>query len=299
MSRSQSAAVSRRRLRSLLRRLRTEKGFTQKDVADALEWSPTKLMRIEMGKVNISRLDLKGLLDHYGVGERERVDELLALARNSREGSSLASKYKDVLSKQFAEFVEHEEAARIIRHFEPQLIPGPLQTADYATAVLRTLPPEELSDEVVTGRVEARLERKALLLQEGGPEAFFLLDESALLRQIGAESTNGSVMTGQLQHLRELAAHPKITIQFLPFTIGSYRAMQFPFVILEFDDPTDDGLVYIEGFGAEPLYEESETIVSLTEQFQELESKATKPSAVNTMLDRALERIKEGASILH
>ncbi|MDR7277507.1 helix-turn-helix domain-containing protein [Catenuloplanes atrovinosus] len=293
MPRNQSAAVSRRRLRTALRRLRVARDMTQKEVADALRWSSAKLMRIEAGKVSVSFTDLQALLNHYGVTDPARIDTLNELSAAARSGSELSARYRDVLSPGMAEFVEHEESAGVIRNFQPQLIPGLLQTREYAYSALRFLPDTELPAEVVERRVEARLERAELLRRDDSPDAFFILDESALYRRAGAESGADGVLAAQLEHLRELGARPHVSIQVLPFAAGLYGAIRSPFVILEFDDELDDGLVYIESPQDEMIIREDvESIVRFADRFRSLEKRATSREMLPVVIDAALKRLK-------
>lgn len=130
-----SPVVQRRRLRGKLRRIRQETGETQEQVAAAMDWSLSKLIRLENGSVGISTNDLKVLLDHYGIVDRGQVEELIALARAAKE-RSWWTVYSGVVSRQFLQLVEYEAAAVITRWFEPLLIPGLLQTHEYAREVI-------------------------------------------------------------------------------------------------------------------------------------------------------------------
>lgn len=298
MPRNQSAAVSRRRLRTALRRLRVARDMTQRDVADALHWSSAKLMRIEAGKVSVSFTDLQALLNHYGVTDPARIQTLNDLSTAARAGSEIGARYRDVLSAGMVELLEHEESAGTIRNFEPQLVPGLLQTPEYAYSALRFLPDDELSAEVIERRVEARMERAKLLARDDSPDAFFILDESVLYRRVGAESGADGVMAAQLEHLRAMAARPHVSIQILPFGAGLHGAIRSPFVILEFDDELDDGLVYIESPQNEVIIREDvESIVRYADRFRALEKRATSREMLPVVIEMALKRL-ESHSVL-
>ena len=294
MARSQNAAVSRRRIRSRLRALRGETKKTQREVALALDWSPTKLMRIEGGRVGISTTDLKAILTYYGLTDEGQVTDLVETARVSRS-NTLAGTYRSALSKEFAEFLENEEAARIIRHFETGVIPGPLQTEDYSRAILTNYADGRLSSDVIEQRVEARLARRELILQSDGPEAFFILDEAALWRSVGAESGNRAVMAQQLEDMMETARHPNITIQIMPFGLGAYPAMRQPFVILEFEEAADDDLLYLEGPEEElVIYDDPGRTEPYLHNFYDMEGKATSPDKAPESLEKALTIYRKG-----
>ena len=294
MTRNRNAAVSRRRIRSLVRHLRAQTNETQRDVADALDWSTAKLMRIEGGRVGVSTTDLRALLSHYGITDNAELDKYAEIARVSRS-STLAGQYRDALTKEFAEFLENEEAARIIRQYEPKLIPGPLQTENYARAILTTYMSAEDSDEIVEKRVQARLARRGQLLQPEGPEVYFVIDEAAIWRWIGAETGHKSIMVRQLEDMLDIVKHPNVTIQFVPFAVGAYTAMRGPFVILEFDEPGDDNLLYLENPGGSMnYYENPERTEPYLQAFQDIENKATSPDQADYVIDRALEIYRSG-----
>src|SRR5229473_709514 len=129
-SESTSPVVQRRRLRTELRRARLDVGLTQEQVAAAMDWSLSKLIRIENGTVGISTNDLKAILAHYKITDEGRTAELLALSRGARERSWWNS-YRD-MPPRLVQLIEYESASSIIRNFQPMLIPGLLQTEEYA-----------------------------------------------------------------------------------------------------------------------------------------------------------------------
>ncbi|MEU7873269.1 helix-turn-helix transcriptional regulator [Dactylosporangium sp. NPDC049140] len=293
MPRSQGAAVSRRRLRSLLRKIRMDRDMTQKEIADALEWSSTKVMRIEMGKVSINVTDLRAILTGYGVTDPAEVESMLNLARAASRGAdTISGRYRNVLSKEFAEFLENEEAARIIRQHEPTLIPGPLQTREYATEIMRLTAEDPLPEEIREQRINARLERKAILTDEDGPQAFFIIDEAVLHRPMG-NGADPSLMVEQAEHLREMAAYPNITIQVMPFSAGFYPALRSAFVLLEFEDPLDNGLLYMESIKDQLIVRDDfDVIARYVDRFQDMESRASRPQDIGSVIDAATQRLK-------
>src|SRR5215469_15967451 len=135
-----SPAVHRRRLRAELRATRKEAGLTQEQVAAAMDWSLSKVIRIEGGTVGISTNDLKVLLAYYRVIDADEVERLVALARGARE-RSWWSGYSDVANQRFLQYIDYETAAFAVRAFQPLIIPGMLQTYDYARAVIKQFAP--------------------------------------------------------------------------------------------------------------------------------------------------------------
>lgn len=285
----QNAALSRRRLRSALREMREALEATQREVCEALDWSTAKLMRIEGGKTGVSTTDLRALLSHYQVTDKGTVATLTELARASRV-PTLGNKYKGSVTEQFAEFLDFEEAATVIRHFETQLIPGPLQTRRYAEAVLRAYARAGDSEEVVATRVAARMARKELYAAPDGPEAHFIIDEAALMRLPGRPEL-GSQMLDQLDHMLEMASYPNVEIQVVPFEVGIYPGLRGPFVHLEFGLATDSDLLYLENPDGEIIIrDDSLHVAPYLEAFEALSHIATSPADLSPTLERVRSR---------
>lgn len=239
---TQDAPVQRRRLRSELRRARAKAGRTQRDVAEAMEWSLSKLIRIESGSVGISTSDLRVLLQQYGVVDPAEVDRFLGLARAGREQRGWWTAYREATPQQFQTFLGYEHSASVIQAFQPLFIPGLLQTEEYARTVLR-ITGRSATSERVEERVELRLRRQEELLERAEPpEMFFVIDEAALHRWVGGRE----VMRHQLHRLKEEATRENVTIDVVPFSAGAHPGMQGPFVILEFPNERDEDLLFLE-----------------------------------------------------
>lgn len=240
-------ALQRRKLRDQLRRLRESAGFTQRDVANEMEWSLSKLIRIESGRNGISITDLRALIAHYSVTDQDKVGKLIAMARAARE-RPWWDRYRDIVDSAFVLSLGYEGAASIIRTFEPMLVPGLLQTEEYAHEVLRlTSPPEQ-----VDIRAELRFERQDRLLRPDGPQMHFILDENSITRAVGGPA----VMRRQVRRLKELADHPQISLRVLPFSAGLYRYFRTSYVLFEFEDPEEDIVLYIERSNEEAIVRE-------------------------------------------
>ena len=269
-----------RRLRSELRQERDKLRLTQKDVADALDWSPSKLIRIENGTVGISITDLKALLLNYKIINEDRVDELVAMARAGKE-QAWWHKYRDNYSKQFLTFLGLESSAIRLRQFQSLAVPGILQTRDYA----RVLVSQGLADEerIQTG-VAVRLQRQKLL-EPGGPDSYFILDESVLRRRVGSPE----IMREQLNRLKELAALPNVTIQVVPFTAGRHRGLLGSFEIFELSDQEDDYALLLEQPYKDVLIEDSsEETREYVVIFRELEKVALGEEESVKFIDKVL-----------
>lgn len=228
-----SPTIKRRRLSHTLRRLRRESGLSVTEVGKRLEWDPSKVSRIERNEWRLPSLrDVRDLLDLYGVTDEAWRDELLSLAREARQ-HGWWEKYQDVFRSSLPDF---EAGASTIRTWQLVLIPGLLQTEEYARAIGQA--GHEPDDELVERHVQAKRQRQRILDRDDPPTLTALIDEAALRKRIGGPA----VMQKQLHHLIEMATRANITIQILPDHADAHPAMEGAFVILDFDD--DPGLVY-------------------------------------------------------
>ena len=239
--------------------------MTQEQVASAMDWSLSKVIRIEAGSVGISTNDLKALLRLYKISDDEQATELLALARASRE-RSWQSVYRDVVSPHLLQLIEYEAAASINRNFQPLLVPGLLQTEEYARAILMQFA-DPTTDQPIDAQVEVRMRRQELLDRADPPVLFFILDEAVTRRIVGGPG----VMRRQVRKLIELASRPHVTIEIVPFGAGAHPGLQGPFVIYEFPDSADDDVVYLENALGDVISRDSpEEILRYREAFEEL-----------------------------
>jgi len=238
---SSTPLVQRRRLRTELRRARGEASLTQEQVARSMEWSLSKVIRIESGSVGLSANDLRALLDLYGISDRTRTDELLDLARASRQ-SSWWSRYRADISAQYLQYIEYEEAASVLRMYEPLLLPGLWQTREYATAIIRELADPDTPEALIRTRIEIRMRRQELLEHDSPPTIYCVLDESAVRRMAGQRD----VAPGQVARLIDLAGRPNMTLEIVPFSAGFHRGMLESFFIAEFPDPEDGDVLFSE-----------------------------------------------------
>lgn len=260
-------AALRRRLIVELKRLRGEANLTQRQVATSLDWSPSKIIRIEQGLVGISVTDLRALLGHYGVSDEQALAEYADMARESKRQPF--TDYRDVFPADTIRFFGYEATASIIRQVELTVLPGLLQTEEYARAVL-------VAQGVEGGRadklVESRRERQELFERPNPPEIFVVLDEGVLQRAIGGPT----VMRRQLDRLAEAAARPGLTIQVLPFALGAHAALAGSFTYLEFPTEDDPDVLYLENPLGDALFHDEPQITSrYRERFWTLEDQAT------------------------
>lgn len=229
-----------------MRRLREEAGLTCDDVGEHLECSASKISRIETGRRGAGTGDVRDLLDLYGVTDEAMCSALVTLARQAKRKGWWHS-YADVLSSEYSTYIDLEAEAASVRNYESLFVPGLLQTEEYARAVISGSVPESTSEQVER-LVKVRMTRQPLLTREESPVRLWaIVDEAVLHRQVGGPE----VMSRQLRHLAELAALPHVTLQVVPWGSGAHPGMAGTFSILEFPEPTDQGVVYVDGIAGE------------------------------------------------
>lgn len=238
MATDQGPVVQSALLRSELVRLRKESGLTQEQVAGALEWSPSKLIRIEGGRSSITKVDLDALLSEYGVTSESRREQLQALNRGARE-RAWWDKYRDDVDTVYLNYVGLEAGAAFIRAFESAYVPGLLQTAEYADVVTRNW----VSPVKVASIVGLRLERQSELAKRSSrPRQYYVIDEAVIRRHVGV-STDRAIMSNQLRSLADKAEEDDlITVRVMPFMAGAHLGLSGPFILLEFDGGLADYL---------------------------------------------------------
>lgn len=232
-----SLTLRSRRLCRELRRLREASGLSIDEAAGRLDFSGSKLSRIENGQSRVTTDDLEDMLDLYNV-QSPRRDALIQLGRDARR-RGWWTKYADAFTGSYIGFESEATKIRVNAH----LIPGFLQTEDYAREIItRTRPTLDAVE--VDRRVDARLARQRELLDRSNPpEIHVIFDEAALRREVGGED----VMRRQLTFLIEVGQRPNITLQVLPFKGGGHAGVEGEFVVLVFPDPEDAPVAYVEG----------------------------------------------------
>ena len=238
-TRAGGPTVQRLVLGSQLRKLRERHGITAEQAAETIRGSHSKISRMEHGRVGFKERDVGDLLTLYGVTDNEERAALLHLAREANTPGWWHA-YSDILPTWLEAYVGLEAAASILRTYEVQLVPGLLQTEDYARALIRQ--GSAVTEEDITRRGELRVSRQEILRRPDAPQLWAVVDEGALRRPIGSPE----IVRKQLQYLIEITDHPSVTLQVLPFQVGAHAAMGGPFTILRFAEPDLADVVYIE-----------------------------------------------------
>jgi transcriptional regulator with XRE-family HTH domain len=268
-----SPTVRRKRLGIELRRLREQAGLTCEEVGQRLDCSGTRISRIETGRISVRPGDVRELLEIYGV-TRAEADALVQLAREARQKGWWHT-YGRVLPGWFEAYVGLEAAAVRFRDFQSMVIPGLLQTEDYARAVLRAAP-NPGSAEDIDRQVALRMERQAVLGQASPPDLWVVLSENVIRVHVGGPA----VARTQLRRLIDVAERSNVTLQVLPFTTAAHVQPITPFTILEFPDAADPTVVYLEHLTGSLFLENEEEIRRYTVVFDHLRAEAlgTAPS---------------------
>ena len=261
-----SPTVRRRELGALLRKLRTEKGLTVEQAAEQLMFSMSKLSRMETGHGIATPRDIRDVCSLYEVTDEAERERMLKLAAEGKQAGWWQS-----YDLPYSTYVGLEAEATAISDFQSSVVPGLLQTADYARAGHEGAMPR-LSSEEIERRIEAKLTRQALLGQDDPPAFSAVLDEAVLHRMVGGPA----VMSAQLGRLIEAANRPKVTIQVIPFTLGAHPAVESNFNILEMPSPTS-GVVFVEGLVGSIYLERPEELTRYRQIFERLQTIALSP----------------------
>jgi hypothetical protein len=290
-----SPTLRRRRLSTELRRLLEASGLTAVQVDKDLGWTPGKLAKMARGQwLRPNPRDIQDLLDRLlpletECSDEERVhyrEELLRWAREGRE-KGWWYPYREMISESYTNFIGLEDGAASVLTFELGIMPGLVQTPEYAEALLLG-GPSELSSEQIAQRVEIRLERQKLLTRDDDPVRLWaVIDESVLRRPVGGPA----VLKAQLAHLTELIKQPKVTVQVVPNGVGAHPGLNGPFTILEFPEPLDHDAVYTENIAGELMVEEQHDVGRFKVAFQRLTATAKSPEDSLELIDAAAAAI--------
>lgn len=271
MAEGDSPTVARRRVRLAIREARDAAGLTQIQVAEAMEWSHSKVIRIENGEVSVSPNDLRPLLSYLGVKDREAVSSLLADARiartRQRQAWYQAPEFREHLTPALMRLIEYEAEARAIRYYSVYFMPGPLQLPEYAAALMGKYE-EEIPPDGIRIFVEARrMRREAILRRLGSLEIFMLLDESVLRRPIGGPT----VFVAQLRELFRLSTDGHVSIRMIPFSADVPLTNNATFDLLSLGGDGDGGeVLYRESGMGDEIVEDKGTTSRHHRRFQKI-----------------------------
>ena len=242
--------------------------------------------RIERGQVSVGRPDLLALLQHYGVEDQHLIDNLLELARLSRNQPMPFRAYRDLFSPEIIRYWGYEASASWIGELELLVVPGLLQTPDYTRALIRE--GHGITAANLERFVDSRRERQQILDRPQPPTLSFLIDEAVLVRAVGGPA----VMRDQLGHLLQMAKRPGISVRVLPLALGAHAGLRGPFVLLRFAARNDPDIVYIENRRGDSIFENDAVVTDNHNAiFADLERWAARADELEIYVDRALDKL--------
>lgn len=261
MPRRPGRSVRSRRLAYVLRKLRANAKLSTDALGEALGMSGSKISRIETSDLGIYLDDLEKVLDFHRVDRAQRVF-LLDLARHADQRGLLRMNNTN-LPEDWQTWADFEDEASGLLHYQPLMIPGLLQTPEYARAIIKATG-HGLSDDQVDALVSSRMARQGLLSRTRPLRLHAIIEQSVLERPFGDPGTR----TRQLRHLADAAERPNITIQVIPTEAALHSGLNGPFVILGYDD--DPSLVLLENKITSLFLDEDEQIDVFEETWAEL-----------------------------
>jgi hypothetical protein len=274
-----SPTVSRRELGAQLRALRTGRGWTVDQVAERLLISPSKVSRLETGQRGASPRDIRDLCDLYGLGDEERR-RLADLAKAGKQHP-----WWQPLSLRYSTYVGLEADATLIRDFGLGVVPGLLQTPDYARAVLMATFPSRAPDEI-QNLVEGRIARQQRVLGAENPPDFQAVIEASVLHRIVGSTT---IMRAQFRRLLEASESPNVTVRVVPYEAGALPVAINKFIILSFGTPLLPDVVFVEGLTGDLFIERKEDIDAYQGAFRALEALAATPDDTRDILNSSMQ----------
>jgi transcriptional regulator with XRE-family HTH domain len=253
--------VRSRELGLALRRAAQAKGLSSRELARRLAWSDSRISRLFSGTRGTSPADIAALLAICGIKTPKR-DELVALSRRANE-RGWWQEYGDRLPPELTTLTDYEDAAIAITEYQSVLMPGLLQTTEYARAILQAYPNIPASE--LDKRVWARMRRRDVLDRRPPAKCRFFLDESAFTRT----GPGWQVMSEQMHHLLRMSVRPNVEIRVIPDSAG-FHAGQVPFQLMEFTELRP--VVFMECQTSALFLERSDTIAGYRQVVANLDS---------------------------
>jgi transcriptional regulator with XRE-family HTH domain len=281
-----SPAGARRRVRLAIREARDRRGLTQAQVAEEMEWSLSKVMRIESGEVTVTPNDLRPLLAYLGVTDAAVVDQLVQDSRTSRRRAMWwdNTAYRDHLTPALRQLVQYEAEATEFRYYEQYVVvPGVLQIREYAQAIVESY---GMPAETVAARLDARVKRRSEFLDRlGRSQVYLLVDEAAMRRRL----VSGEILAAQLKDLLTLAERDTFRLRILHFDADVPPPFFGPFELLELPGlASGNSILYRESQFVDELVEDQTNVARHRKMFEELWSGALDEDASRAMIAEAM-----------
>jgi hypothetical protein len=275
-----SPTARRRRLSIELKKLRENSTLTCAQVGEALDWSGSKVNRMETGSGRVQPSDIDALCRFYSTTDELR-EFLKSLAREAKT-RGWWQVHGSGVPEWFNIYIGLEQEASTFRQYQSELIPGLMQTEAYSSELHKAGAHMSAAD--IDKAVRVRMERQALLTRAGGPDAWFVVNEGALRHVIGDEG----LMREQLERVLESGELPSVTLQVLPFDSGTYPATG-SFTMLGFPDQEDPDLVYRDGITDAVYLEGEHHVREYTRAFDGLRAAALSPQRSAQLITSVLK----------
>lgn len=287
------STVPRRQLGRYLRDLRGSQRITVKTAAAKLEWSETKLWRIETGQTSLRSHDVELMCRIYAAPPH-LTEALMGLARETK-AKGWWHAFGDVIPEGFDVYIGLEEAATQLAAYQNELVPGLLQTEAYARALITADNPG-IDAEEIDRRVSLRMGRQALIRRQTAPHQLtVVLNEAIVRRPVGG----AGVMADQLDHLAGSADLPNVTLRVVPFTAGLHAGvMSGPFVLLRFPlngdgRESEPATVYVDGFTGALYLDKPYEVQRYADAFQNIQDAALDETASTHLISKAAEELRQ------
>jgi transcriptional regulator with XRE-family HTH domain len=287
------STVPRRQLGRHLRELRSGQRITVKTAAEKLEWSEAKIWRIETGQTSLRSLDVEAMCRIYAAPP-DLTQALMGLAKETK-AKGWWHAYGDVIPEGFDVYIGLEEAASLLSMYQSELVPGLLQTEDYARTVIKAGKPDE-DDEQIDRLVHVRIARQALIQRPTAPlELRAALNESVIRRPVGGPA----IMAAQLDGLAETAGIPNVSVRVVPFRAGLHHGvMSGPFYILRFPlngdgQESEPATVYVNGFTGDLYLDKTREVERFADAFERIWGAALDERASRDLIHRNAEELRQ------
>lgn len=267
-----------------LRRLREARGVTVAAAGQAIRGSGAKISRMELGRVSFRERDVVQLLTLYGVSAQQEREVFLTLVRRANV-PGWWQQYSDVIPSWFEAYLGLEQASSIIRTYQPQLVPGLLQTQKVARAVIELGCPRQSADDI-DRKVALRMTRQEILVQPDAPLLWAVFEEASLWR-LNKDST----MREQIQHLIAMAELPNVSIQVIPIYSGARVGVGGPFTILRFPHVDLPDIVYLEQLTSAVYLDKREDVKLYAMVMNRLCTEAATSTQTITLLNDTLKKL--------
>ncbi|MFD4139556.1 helix-turn-helix domain-containing protein [Streptomyces sp. NPDC058572] len=275
-----SPTARRRRLAIELKKLREDHNFTCLQVGKELDWSSSKVNRMETGQGRVQPSDVDALCRFYGTSDELR-ELLKSLAKESKTKGWWHA-HGDAVPDWFSVYVGLEQAASSLRSYQGEFVPGLLQTPEYATELSRAW--ADHTAEGIARMVGVRMRRQELLTGENAPDLWVVVHQSALMHVVG----NRAVMARQVERMLEIAKLKNVTVQILPFDAGAYPTTG-PFTVLGFPEQEDPDVVYREGLTDSVYLEQPADVGLYVKAFDHLRALALSPQRSALLIRKLME----------